>query len=111
MTSHAWRGRIGRPATASGSRQSKSGCVHGGAPQPLPGVFHEGARLYALYAGSRPSTAPRDAVGSSDVASFAAPQGATRSSSAAIIDLTGDNDSSLERWLDANFPDCSDEEF
>jgi hypothetical protein len=60
---------------------------------------------------TRPSTASRDAVGSSNVESFAAPQGATGSSFAAIIDLTGDNDSSLERWLDANFPDCSDEEF
>jgi hypothetical protein len=29
----------------------------------------------------------------------------------AFVNFAGDNDLSLERWLDANFPDNSNEEF
>jgi hypothetical protein len=62
--------------------------------------------LYVLYS-------ERGDVGwsSSSVGTSATHRGATRSSFTSVVDLTGDSDSSLERWMDANFPDGSEEEF
>jgi hypothetical protein len=42
---------------------------------------------------------------------MAMPRGADGSSSTVFVNFAGDNDLSLERWLDANFPDNSNEEF